>query len=313
MQLMGGLGVKIRPMTKKVLDAAMPVPPTSTAALHPPGPDGSGYIVVRPKHWGRWLELIIAILVVAYILNLATKSNVVTPAIIAGFLTSQRMLAAVWQTIILALCAATLAFCIGIGIALLRVSPNPVTSGIAATYIYFFRGTPMLIQLLFWFNALPVMIRLIHVHFLFTDIVLINRPMINVVTPFVAALLGLSLAGSGYMAEVIRSGMLGVDHGQQDAARALGLTDRTIQFGIVVPQGLRIVLPAIGNEYISMLKSSSLAMVIGYAEILQVTSDIYSANFHVMELLVVAAFWYLVLTSIVSGLQHLVEYRFPVR
>jgi polar amino acid transport system permease protein len=115
------------------------------------------------------------------------------------------------------------------------------------------------------------------------------------------------------MAEVIRSGMLGVDRGQRDAAWALGLAERTIQFGIVVPQGLRIVLPAIGNEYIMMLKSSSLAMVIGYAEIQRITSDIYSVNFHVMELLVVAAFWYLVLTSVVSGLQHLVERRFPAR
>jgi polar amino acid transport system permease protein len=299
---------------KEMLPAEIPiVSATGEIGLRSSEADYSEFVVVRPKQLHRWLELILAVLVVGYMIHLFNHSNVVSPAIIRQFLTSKRMLAAVWQTLVLSTVVTVIAIVIGIGVALLRVSDNPVSAGIAAAYIYFFRGTPMLIQLLFWFNALPLMVRSFHVHLPFTEIILINKPTIDVITPFIAALLGLSLAGSGYMAEVIRSGMQGVDRGQRDAARALGLTERTIQFGLVLPQGLRIILPAIGNEYIMMLKSTSLAMVIGYAEILRVTSDIYSVNFHVMELLVVAAFWYLILTSVVSGLQTLVERRFPVK
>ncbi len=171
----------------------------------------------------------------------------------------------------------------------------------------------MLIQILFWFNALPVMIRVLYIEVPLTGTVLVNVPTIEIITPFVAALLGLSLAETGYMAEVVRSGMLGVDRGQRDAARALGLMDRTIQLRIVVPQGLRIVVPSIGNEYITMLKNTSLAYIIGYNEILRRTSDIYTSNFRVMELLVVAAFWYLVLTTLVSFLQNRAERWFPAR
>lgn len=271
------------------------------------------YVVVHQKHWWRWIELILVLVAVAWVLYSAINSGVVIPEIIARFLISQRILAAVWQTLILATLSTTVAIALGIGIALLRVSKDPILSGIAGVYIFFFRGTPMLIQLLFWFNAVPIMVSEFHIGIAFTNIVLINKPMIDIITPFVAALLGLTLAETGYMAEVVRSGMLGVDRGQQDAARALGLTENAIQFGIVIPQGLRIMLPAIGNQYILMLKSSSLAMVIGYAEILRVTSDIYSVNFRVMELLVVATFWYLVLTSLISGLQYLLERKFPAR
>jgi polar amino acid transport system permease protein len=171
----------------------------------------------------------------------------------------------------------------------------------------------MLIQILFWFNALPVMIKTLHIQIPFSSIVLLNVPMINLITPFVAALLGLSLAETGYMAEVLRSGMRGVDRGQRDAARALGVTDVSIQSKIVIPQALRIVIPAFGNEYINMLKSTSLAMVIGVEEILRRASDVYSTNFRVMELLVVAAFWYLLLTSLVTLLQNKIETTFPAR
>lgn len=220
---------------------------------------------------------------------------------------------AVWHTLWLATLGTIIALVLGVVVALMRVGQNRVLSWIAAAYVYFFRGTPILIQLLFWFNAVPVIIRRIHLEIPFTGIVIADTPTIAIITPFVAALVGLSLAETGYMAEVVRSGMLGVDKGQRDAARALGVPERSIMMRIVVPQGLRIVMPSIGNQYIMILKNTSLASVIGYAELLRRTSDIYSVNFRVMELLVVATFWYLLLTSLVSILQQVLEKRFPAR
>lgn len=271
------------------------------------------YVVVAPFPWRSWLELAVVVAILVWVLVSAVGSGVVSLPVIGRFLFGEGMLSAVGNTLLLATLGTIIAIILGIGVALMRVSGDPVLSRLAAGYVYVFRGTPMLIQILFWFNALPVMIKVFQIEIPFTDIVLFSKPTIEVITPFVAALLGLSLAETGYMAEVVRSGMLGVDRGQRDAARALGLTESTIQTRIVIPQGLRIVLPAIGNEYITMLKNTSLAYIIGYAEILRRTSDIYTSNFRVMELLVVAAFWYLVLTSLVSLLQHAAERRFPAR
>lgn len=282
----------------------------------PPAPQpesAADLVVARPFPWRSWVELIFVIVVVGWVLYAAVASGVVSLPIIAQFLFGEGMLIAVVNTLILATLGTVIALVLGVGVALLRVGPDPILSRLAAAYVYFFRGVPMLIQILFWFNALPVMIRVVYVQIPFTNTVLVNTPTIEIITPFVAALLGLSLAETGYMAEVVRSGMLGVDRGQRDAARALGLMERTIQLHIVVPQGLRIVVPSIGNEYITMLKNTSLAYIIGYNEILRRTSDIYTSNFRVMELLVVAAFWYLVLTTLVSLLQNRAERWFPAR
>jgi polar amino acid transport system permease protein len=277
------------------------------------GCSDSEFIVLHPFPWKMWLELLITISIIIYVLYIAINSKVVSVEVIFQFLISKTMLLAVLTTLSLATLACLIAVFLGMGIALLRISKNKVLSGIAASYIFVSRGTPMLIQILFWFNALPVMIKTLHIQIPFSSIVLLNVPMINLITPFVAALLGLSLAETGYMAEVLRSGMRGVDRGQRDAARALGVTDVSIQSKIVIPQALRIVIPAFGNEYINMLKSTSLAMVIGVEEILRRASDVYSTNFRVMELLVVAAFWYLLLTSLVTLLQNKIETTFPAR
>jgi polar amino acid transport system permease protein len=240
-------------------------------------------------------------------------SGVIDPAIIGRYLVSPRILEAIWNTMALATIATIFAITLGTVVALMRISQDRVLSSIAAAYVFVFRGTPMLIQLLFWFNALPVMVDTLHLEIPMTGLVLFSEPTINVVTPFVAALLGLTLAETGYMAEVIRSGILGVDRGQRDAARALGVAELTVNTRIVIPQAFRIVLPALGNQYVMMIKNTSLAYAIGYLELLRVTSDIYFVNFRVMELLVVAAVWYLVLTALVTGLQHVAERRFPAR
>lgn len=290
------------------------VPPVDLSADRPmttePEPE---FVVVRPFAWQSWVELVVVLAIVGWVLSSMVRSGVISLEIIAHYLFSPAMLRAAWGTLYLATLGTIIAIALGIVVALMRVSKDPVLSRLAAAYVYIFRGTPMLIQLIFWFNAVPVMIPYIRLGLPFTGIVFFEGRSIDIITPFVAALLGLSLAETGYMAEVVRSGMLGVDRGQRDAARALGLPERIIQFRIVIPQALRIVLPSMGNEYINMLKNTSLASIIGFYEILRRTTDIYTSNFRVMELLVVAALWYLLLTSLVSILQHTLERRFPAR
>src|SRR4029079_16746965 len=127
-------------------------------------------------------------------------------------------------------------------------------------------------------------------------VVLYTTPMVKFMTPFMAAFLGLALNEGAYMAEIVRAGLLGVGHGQTDAALALGMTPTLTMRRIVLPQAMRVIIPPTGNEFISMLKTSSLAEVILYGELLRRASDIYSTNNAVLELLAVASIWYLVLT-----------------
>jgi polar amino acid transport system permease protein len=134
--------------------------------------------------------------------------------------------------------------------------------------------------------------------------------MVDFMTPFHAALLGLALNEGAYMAEIVRAGILSVDEGQVEAAQALGMPSLLTMRRIVLPQAMRVILPPTGNEFISMLKTSSLASTIAYAELLRVASDIYATNLQPVPLLVVASIWYLVLTSIASVGQYYLERRF---
>jgi polar amino acid transport system permease protein len=233
--------------------------------------------------------------------------------VFAEYLFNGQILTGAWNALVLGTLALLIAGVIGLIAALMRVSGNPILVSVAAAYVYLFRGTPMLIQLLFWFNALPTMFSRVYIALPFMDAPLVDLPMTAVVTPFVAALFGLSLAEGAYMSEVIRGGILAVDQGQRAAARAIGMTGGQVLRHVVIPQAGRIIIPATGNQYIMLLKSTSLASTIGYLEILRIATDVYSANFRVVELLAVAAFWYLVLTAFATAIQTTLEKLFPQR
>jgi polar amino acid transport system permease protein len=166
---------------------------------------------------------------------------------------------------------------LGVTFAVLRLSKNPVTSFTSSFYIWFFRGTPVLVQLLFWFNGVPGVFKTLTIAVPFTHVVLYSTPMVVFMTPFMAALLGLGLNEGAYMAEIVRAGILSVDEGQTEAAHALGM---------------------------------SLASVVHYGELLRRAGDIYSRNLAVIELLVVASIYYLALTSVASVGQYYLERRF---
>src|SRR5205807_9864148 len=223
---------------------------------------------------------------------------------------SPLILEGVRNTIVLSVLAQSAGIGLGVLFAVMRISRNPVMGAVSSFYIWFFRGTPVLVQLLFWFNGVPSVFKTFTIAVPFTHLTLYSTPMVQFMTPFMAAFLGLSLNEGAYMAEIVRAGILSVDEGQIDAAQALGMRSMMTMRRIVLPQAMRVIIPPTGNEFISMLKTSSLAEAITYAELLRVAGDIYSTNLQPVPLLVVASIWYLVLTSVASVGQYYLERRF---
>jgi len=218
-----------------------------------------------------------------------------TSVILSGLLT----------TIKLTVLSQAAAVIIGILVAVAGLSENPVLAVCAKTYIWFFRGTPVLVQLIFWFN-LAVIFPTFSIGIPF-GAVFFSTKMNAVMTGFVAALLGFSLNHGAYMAETVRAGILSVDKGQRDAALALGYRRRQVMFHVVLPQAIPVIIPPTGNELIALLKATSLVSVIGGGDLLTQAENIYSTNYLVLELLIVASIWYLALTTVATFGQRMLE------
>ncbi len=197
---------------------------------------------------------------------------------------------------------------LGVVLAVMRLSPNPLVSSSSWLYIWFFRGTPVLVQLLFW-SFVSALYPRISLGIPFGP-ELVNGNANAIVTPFVAAILGLGLNEGAYMAEIVRAGIISVDEGQTDAAQALGMTRLQTMRRIVLPQAMRVIIPPTGNETISMLKTTSLVSVIAYTELLYSVQLIYAVNYQQIPLLLVASIWYLIVTSVLSIGQYYIERYF---
>ncbi|MGP3939555.1 amino acid ABC transporter permease [Streptomyces sp. 6N106] len=192
-------------------------------------------------------------------------------------------------------------------VALMRMGDSRLMSTVAAAFIWVFRSIPMLVQLLFWYNLAA----------LFPTLSLgipwgprfLTFDSNDVIGPLTAAIIGLTLHETAYIAELIRSGLLAVPDGQRQAASALGLTPTQIFFRITLPQALRVIVPPMGNELISLLKATSLVSVITLADLLYSVQLIYSKNFQTVPLLIVAAIWYMIITGVITLLQQRLERR----
>ncbi len=257
---------------------------------------------VRRPHYGRWLAAGLILVAFAAVVKAFVEGQI-SWNVVAQFLTAQAILSGLVSTIVMTFWAMALGIVLGILFAIMVMSPNPVLRSVSVFYIWFFRGTPLLLQLLLWFNLALVLPRLgIPGLFWFRTV--------DVMTPFVATLLGLGINQGAYTAEVVRGGILSVDRGQSEAAKTIGMTRLTTLRRIVLPQAMRVILPPIGNEVISMVKLTSIASVIQYAEILRNAQTIYFANARVIELLIVAAFWYLAVVTVLSVGQYFIEKHF---
>jgi polar amino acid transport system permease protein len=265
----------------------------------------------RPvRRRGVWVAAVVLVAAAGWLAASVVHARVIDLAVVRRFLFNPTILQGLRNTVVVSVAAQAMGIALGLVLAILARSKNPVLSVASRLYVWFFRGTPVLVQLIFWFNAVPAVFRHFTVGVPFTTLVLYRAPMVEVMTPFVAALLGLGLNEGAYMAEIVRSGIVSVDGGQTDAALSLGMTRTLALRRIVLPQAMRVMLPPTGNELISMLKTSSLASVVLYGELLRRAQDIYSTNLAVLELLVVASVWYLVLTTLATIGQQRLERRF---
>lgn len=258
--------------------------------------------IARRPHVGRWVAAAAA-LVLLGLLARAFARGQIEWTVVARFLTAPTILAGLSQTLLMAICAMALGIVLGVTAAVMRLSANPVLQAFAMGYAWLFRGTPVILQLLLWFN-LALIFPVIGLPGLW------SARTVDLLTPFVATLLGLGLNQGAYTSEVVRAGLLSVDTGQYEAARSIGMTRLHALRRIILPQAMRVVIPPLGNEFISMIKLTSLASVIQFAELLHAAQNIYFANARVIELLLVAGFWYLVAVSVLTPLQALLERRF---
>lgn len=263
---------------------------------------------VPVRHPLRWAAAGVVLLLAAMLAHLLVTNSNLQWGEVRRYLTTARVLAGVLSTLGLTAAAMITGTAGGVILALMRLSANPLVAAASRLYTWFFRGTPVLVQLLFWYNLA-----------LLTSKISLGIPFgpsfasfgtNALITTYLAAVLGLGLNEAAYMAEIVRAGIISVEHDQSDAALALGMRHLQVMRRIVLPQALRVIIPPTGNETISMLKATSLVSIIAVTELLKATEDISSVNYQVIPLLVVASTWYLILTSILSAGQYVLERRF---
>jgi polar amino acid transport system permease protein len=264
---------------------------------------------VPVRHPGRWIASVIVLLIAASIIrSIVTNANFQWH-VVGQYLFDSRILHGVVITLELTVLSMAIGIVLGVLAAVMRLSPNPLISGASWVYIWFFRGTPLLVQLLFW-NFIAALYPTIDLGIPFGPALI--HPHANSLIPgFVAALLGFGLNEGAYMSEIVRAGIISVDEGQTHAAQSLGMGRLQIMRLIVLPQAMRVIIPPTGNETISMLKNTSLVIVLGSVfDLLFAASQIYAANFKTIPLLIVASAWYLAMTSVLYVGQYFIERRF---
>ena len=263
---------------------------------------------VPVRHPGRWIAAAIVLLFAAAAVRSIVTSQGFQWHVVGHYLFDSRILHGVLATVYLTALCQGIGIVLGVVAAVMRLSPNPIVSGASWLYIWFFRGTPLLVQILFWYNiaalfptislGIPFGPTFVHAH--------AN----SIVTPLVTAMLGLGLNEGAYMSEIVRAGIISVDEGQTLAAQSLGMSRLQIMRRIVLPQAMRVIIPPTGNETISMLKNTSLLIVASYGELLFSAQSIYDVNYKVIPLLIVASIWYLAMTSVLYVGQYFIERRF---
>jgi polar amino acid transport system permease protein len=260
------------------------------------------------RHPGRWVAAALVLLIVVVLANSIATNPRFQWHVVGDYLFSHQILRGVLTTLELTAVAMAIGIVLGVVLALMRLSPNPLVTSAAWLYVWIFRGTPVLVQIIFW-SFVAALYPKINLGIPFgPDFV--HGDANKLITPFVAAILALGLNEGAYMSEIVRAGLLSVDEGQTQAAHALGMTPMQTMRRIVLPQAMRVIIPPTGNESISMLKLTSLVSVIAYTELLYSAQLIYSRTYQTIPLLIVVSLWYLAITSLLSVGQYYLERRF---
>lgn len=254
------------------------------------------------RHWGRMFGAAVVLGFLGFLVYIISSSQSIRWEAIPEYIFNPAILRGVLVTIELTVLAMVIGTIIGVLLAVMRMSANPVLSTVSTAYVWFFRGTPLMVQIFFWFNIA-----------LFIPVVQIGEFSIStnlLISAYSAGLLALALHEAANMAEIVRGGILSVDGGQMEASQALGMMRIQAMRRIILPQAIRVILPPTGNQAIGMLKATAMVSVIGTHDLLTQAQNTYARNFLVIELLIVASIWYLVLTTIASIGQYYLEKHF---
>lgn len=270
--------------------------PAGSAPAMAAGPVPIKAIPVR--HYGRWAGAVVVLGLLGLLVNAFATANINWDTV-GEYLTFDTILEGTLNTLYISVLSMVLGVVLGVVLAVMRLSDNPLLRSVAWGYIWIFRGTPVIVQLTIWWN-----LSLVFPNF---NLGFYSESMNTFMTPFLAALLGLGLNEAAYMAEIVRAGIQSVDEGQSEASHALGMSKARTMRRVVLPQAMRVIIPPTGNEYINMLKTSSLAFVAQYNELYKRSTDISSSSLAVIEMMLVASVWYLILTSVFSIGQFYLE------
>ncbi len=270
--------------------------------------------VVPVRHPARWIGTAVVVVLAAMLIHTLFFSSVVNASgqtrvrfewgVVGQYFFTSEIVKGLGITLLITVLSMVVGITLGIVFAIMRLSPSPILSGASWLYIWFFRGTPVFVQILFWYNIAYLYPKIsIGIPFgpSFASYSLVGLNAIFV------GVLALGLNEGAYMAEIVRAGIISVDEGQTEAAQSLGMRNMMTMRRIVLPQAMRLIIPVTGNETISMLKTSSLVSVIAVPEVLFESQAVYNANYKVIPLLMVASLWYLLVTTILMIGQFFLE------
>lgn len=271
--------------------------------------DSDDVVAVPLRHPGRWLSAaLLALVLGALAHSLWTNPNIIH-AIIFEYLFDGRIIKGVWITIAVTTLSMVVATLLSVILAVMRMSDNPVLRMVSWLYVWFFRGTPLLVQIVF-FGYLGLLYSQISMGVPFSEIQFFSVDTNVLIPALVGGVIALSLNEAAYAAEIVRAGLLSIDNGQREAAESLGMTPGYTLRRIVLPQAMKVIIPPMGNETISMLKNTSLLAIVAVPELYTAASQISASNLAQVELLIVASMWYLFMTSVLSVPQYYLERKY---
>ncbi|GJF32216.1 putative amino acid ABC transporter, permease protein [Kitasatospora sp. NE20-6] len=270
-----------------------------------PPPVPAEPVIVPRRRAGRPLAAALALLVLALVLQSVARNAAFRWDVVSRYLTSAAIVQGLLLTLWLTAAVMVLGFALGTLLAVARLSGNPVLSALSWGYVWVFRATPVLVQLLLWFNIGALYPTLsLGVPY---GPELFSVRTVNLLGPTVTAIVGLTLHEAAFAAEVVRAGILSVDQGQVEAAQSLGLPRARVLRRIVVPQAMRSIVPTAGNMLVGTLKGTSIVSVLAVHDLLFSAQLIYNQTYEVIPLLLVATLWYIAVTSVLSAVQYHVE------
>jgi len=266
-------------------------------------------VAVPLRHPWRWISGILASALLLSFIYSVVSAKSIQHDIVVKFLFDPRILQGAGVTVLVTIICMAFGTVLATLLAIMKLSVNPILRWLATGFIEFFRGTPLLLQIVFW-GYLGIIFPELFLGIPFTDIVFVSGETSDIIPAIVAGIIALSLNEAAYSAEIVRAGILAVDQGQTEAAKSLGMSSRYTMRRIVLPQAMRVIIPPMGNEFISMLKNTSLLQMIAVAELYTQASTISSANLAQIELLIVSGFWYLLMTTILGFPQRSLEKKY---